>query len=80
MLKPFYLALKDRGNGEVPSSVSGHEETQKGPDSGVVEGRDKDSGSTTCSKDVSPGPLVQIITRAGPGRPILKSYKSSIPD
>ena len=53
--------MKERGNCEVPSSVSGHEEAKKGPDSVVVEGRDKYSGGTACSKDVSPTPLIQII-------------------
>ena len=53
--------MEERGNSEVPSSVSGHEEAKKGPDSVVVEGRDKYSGGTACSKDISPSPLIPII-------------------
>jgi len=53
--------VEERGNSEVPSSVSGHEEAKRGPDSVVVEGRDKYSGGTACSKDISPSPLIQII-------------------
>lgn len=53
--------MKERGNCEIPGSVSGHEEAQKGPDSVVVKGRNKDSGGTASSKDVSPSPLVQVV-------------------
>lgn len=53
--------MEERGNSEVPSSVSGHDKAQKGPDSVVVKGRNKDSGGTASSEDVSPSPLVQIV-------------------
>lgn len=56
-----HLTMEDWGNGEVPSSVSGHYKAQKGPDSVVVKRRNKDCGGTTSSEDVSPSPLVQIV-------------------
>lgn len=53
--------MKERCNCEVPCSVSGHEKAQKGPDSVVVKGGNKDSGGTASSEDISPSPLVQVV-------------------
>ena len=53
--------MEDGGNGEVPSSVSGHQESKKRPNPVVVEGRDEDCGCTTCPKYVCPCPLIQIV-------------------
>lgn len=53
--------MKKRGNGEIPSSVSGHDQAKKGPNSVVVERRDEDGGGATRSEYVSPCPLVQIV-------------------
>ena len=53
--------MKEGGNGEIPSSVGGHEQAKKGPNSVVVKGRNKHSGGTACSKYVCPSPLVQVI-------------------
>lgn len=53
--------MENGGNGEVPSSVGGHQESKERPDSVVVEGRNEDCGCTTSSEYVCPCPLVQII-------------------
>lgn len=53
--------MEEGGDGEVPSSVGGHEEAEEGPDSVVVEGWDEHGGSTAGAEDVSPRPLVQVI-------------------
>ena len=53
--------MEEGCNSEVPGSVSGHDQAQEGPDSVVVEWRNKDCGGTAGSEDVSPCPLVQII-------------------
>ena len=53
--------MEDGCNGEVPSSVSGHQQSKKRPDPVVVEGRNEYCGCTTCSKYVCPCPLVQVI-------------------
>ena len=52
----------DKGsNGEIPSSVGGHNEAQEWPNSVIMEGGDEDSCSTASSKDISPSPLVKIV-------------------
>ena len=53
--------MEDGGIGEVPSSVSGHQESKKRPNPVVVEGMDEDCGCTTCPKYVCPCPLIQIV-------------------
>lgn len=53
--------MEDGGNGEVPSSVSGHQKTKKGPDSVVPKGRNEHSSGTASPKDVRPSSLVQVI-------------------
>jgi hypothetical protein len=56
-----YLSVKYSCNCKIPSSVSGHNKTQKGPYSIVVKWRNKNSSGTTSSENVSPSSLVKII-------------------
>lgn len=56
-----HLAMNDSCNGHIPSSVGGHSETKKWPNSVVVEWGYEHSGGTTSSKYVCPSPLVQMI-------------------
>lgn len=55
------LAVDKGGDGDVPSGVGGHTQTQKGPNPVVVEGGNEDGGGATGSKYVSPGSLVQMV-------------------
>lgn len=55
------LAMEEGGYGEIPSSVSGHGEAQKWPNSVVVERWNKYCGRTAGSEYVRPCPLVKLI-------------------
>ena len=53
--------MDEGGNGKVPGGVGGHAETEEGPHSVIVEGRDEDGGCAARSEYISPGPLVQPV-------------------
>lgn len=53
-----YLSMKERSNGEIPRSISSHNESKKRPDSVIFKGRNKNCSCTTSSKYVCPGSLV----------------------
>ena len=58
---PLDLAVGERGDGDVPGGVGGHDEAQEGPDPVVVEGGDEDGGGAAGAEDVRPRPLVQPV-------------------
>ena len=49
------------GDGEVPSSVSGHDKTEERPNTVIVERWYEDGRGTTSTKYIRPSPLVQSI-------------------
>lgn len=53
--------MKQSSNGHVPRCVGRHDKANEGPDSVVVEGRNKYCGGAASPKDVCPCPLVQVI-------------------
>lgn len=56
-----YLAVDQRSNGQIPSSIGGHDKAQKRPNPVVVERGDEHCSSTACTKDVGPCSLVQLV-------------------
>lgn len=61
MSHSFDLTVDKSRNGKVPSGVSGHAKTEKGPYPVVVKRWNKYCGCTTRSEYVSPRPLVQLV-------------------
>ena len=53
--------MEERGDGDVPGGVGGHDEAEEGPDPVVVEGGDEDGGGAAGAEDVGPRPLVEAV-------------------
>lgn len=53
--------MKKSSSGEVPGSEGGHEETEKRPNSIVMERRNEHCCGTTCPKYVCPCPLIELV-------------------